>query len=198
MISFDHASLAQSLLEGDWDARWILADLLYEAGDDELAEFARNARRVNREGDLHLAIRLLPIREAIALGCALVDRGMTGKGTVRRHAWLLARLARVRRLVRKGAPPDHFAAEGRSLVNYRVAGSVGRDDHSLEDAAQSLGTALEQAESARAVGAAIANVARAMRRRTGYLSELEWQVERARQIFARLIESATDELYALP
>jgi hypothetical protein len=195
MIDFDRAALVLALLADDWDARWILADLFTESGETELAAYARDSRRVNREGDLYLAIQLLPVPEAIALACAMIERGMTGKGTVRRHAWLLARLARVRRLVRKGALPAEYVAEGGSLAHYRVTTSV-REDAALEAAAQSLGAALEQAESPPAACAAVAAVASAMRRRARSGPELEWQVQRTRQMIEKLLAAAGGQFAA--
>jgi len=198
MSRFNCCVLAHALLDGDWDARWVLADLLSESGDDELADFARIGRRINREGDLDLAVRILPCPEAIALGSAMLDRGMTGKGTIRRHAWLLARLARIRRLVRKNAKPEHLAAEGRALADYQVVTSAGRDDHYLQEAARSLGLALEHVETQSAVGLAVTSLARSVRshRRSGYLEELEWQVQRTQLLLAKLIAAEQVELPA--
>jgi hypothetical protein len=188
MIHFHRCVLVHALLDGDWDARWVLADLLSEAGDDELAAFARTGRRINRAGDLDLAIRLLPVREAIMLGCAMLDRGMTGKGTIRRQAWLISRLAQIRRLVRKNAAPEQLAAKGRALADYQVAIHFGRDDHCLQEAARALGVGLEQCETPSAVGLAIASLAHAVRRRARHLEELEWQVQRTQQMLAKLID----------
>lgn len=200
MSQFNRCVLAHALLDGDWDARWILADLLCEEGDEELAAFARNARRMTSDGDLDLAIRLLPFGEAISMGCAMLDRGMTGRGMVRRHAWLLARLSRIRRLVRSAAPVEQLAVEGQSLVNYQVAATPGRSDHALEDAARSLGAALEQADAASAAGIAVAALARSMRthRRGHYHEELQWQIDRTQQVLEKLIEATAQEPYALP
>jgi hypothetical protein len=200
MSRFNRCVLAHALLDGDWDARWVLADLLSESGDDELAAFARTSRRINLEGDLDLAVRLVPSREAIALGCAMLDRGMTGKGTIRRHAWLLARLARIRRLVRKKAEPQQLAAEGLALADYQAVASAGRDDHYLQEAARSLGLALEHIETQSAVGLAVTSLARSVRcnGRSGYLEELEWQVQRTQQMLAKLIDEEQDDLATEP
>jgi hypothetical protein len=200
MSQFNRFVLALDLLDGDWDARWVLADLLLDEGDDQLASFARNPRRINREGDLDLAICLVPFREAILLGCAIMDRGMTGRGTVRRHAWLLARLARIRRLVRKHGTVEQFVREGRALANYQVTASVVHHDCHLQDAAQSLGTALEQAESAPSVGIAVAALARSLRahRRYNSLDELHWQVDRTRQALEALLEQAAPQAIVEP
>jgi hypothetical protein len=121
MTQFHRLALAYDLLEGDWDARFVLIDLLSDVGDDELVEFARTHKQINRPGDLELAIRLLPVRKAILLGCAFLDRGMTGKGIIRRHSWLIARLAQVRRLIKSDVPIDQITRLGRALTGYEVA-----------------------------------------------------------------------------
>ena len=130
----------------------------------------------------------------------MLDRGMTGKGTIRRHAWLLARLARIRRLVRKNAEPQQLAAEGRALADYQVVASAGRDDHYLQEAARSLGLALEHIETQSAVGLAVTSLARSVRsnRRSGHLEELEWQVQRTQQVLAKLIDEEQDDLATEP
>ena len=67
MDGIDRYVLGLAVLEGDRDARKILADLLEEQGDRGLAAWARRckARSKNR---LDLAIMLLPYREALRLG----------------------------------------------------------------------------------------------------------------------------------
>jgi hypothetical protein len=181
MNQFHRYVLAHELLAGDWDARLVLADLLTESGEDELAEFARIGRRINRQGDLELAIRLLPARPAIALGCALLDRGLTGKGTVRRHAWLIARLAQVRRLLRKNAAAEQLVAKGQALADYQVVAHPWRDDGFLNEAAHALAAALDQVETPSAAALAIAALSRAMRRRIGRLDELECKWSRPKR-----------------
>ena len=187
MSQFHRLALAYDLLEGDWDARFVLIDLLCEAGNDELVEFAHNPKQMDRQGDMELAIRLLPVRPAIWLGCAFLERGMTGKGSVRRHAWLIARIAQVRRLLKTNAPLEQIIRLGYALSGYEVARHAGRADDVLQDAARSLGLALEEAETENAAAHAIVGVARAMRRRERFSNELGWQVEQTLDVLACLM-----------
>jgi hypothetical protein len=199
MSQFHRFALAYDLLEGDWDARFVLIDLLIEAGDDELVEFARTHKQMNRQGDLELAIRLLPVRQAIWLGCAFLDRGMTGKGNIRRHAWLIARLAQVRRLLRNNAPLAQIAALGRALAGYQVAQPTGRfNDYPIDEGARLLGIALEQVETEGAATPAVAAAARSMRRpRAKESVELEWQVEQTQDVLGGLIACLEPEMAPL-
>ena len=188
MSQLHRFALAYDLLEGDWDARMVLADLLSDEGEDELVEFARTYKRINRLGDLELVVRLLPARQAILLGCAFLERGMTGKGNIRRHAWLIARLAQVRRLLKNGEPVEKIIAQGRALTAYQVALRPGHlDDSLLQEAAHSLGNALDQLETESAATLAVASLARSMRRKARFQNELGWQVEQTQDVLARLL-----------
>lgn len=192
------------MMGGDHTARLVLADLLSDQGDQELADFALRTR-TTREGDLDLAIRVLPCPEVVELGCTFVEHIMTGKGTTHRHAWLLAKLALVRRLLRREASADQFAAAHRGLADYQSQGTPWRDERHLDGAARALAVAVqnafklarqlsrETAESADAAGLAVASVARSLRRhlrdwrRVGEVrKELESQIKGTRRLLEEL------------
>lgn len=66
MHSPDRYALALAMLDGDREARKILADLLEEQGERGLAQWAREGRRDKRR-TLEFAVVLLPCRLAIGL-----------------------------------------------------------------------------------------------------------------------------------
>jgi hypothetical protein len=69
----DRYALALAMLDGDRDARKVLADLLEEQGERGLAQWARQGR--NRlERQLDLAIMLLPPEVALILGAEFLDK----------------------------------------------------------------------------------------------------------------------------
>jgi hypothetical protein len=67
MDQIDRYVLGLAVLEGDRDARKILADLLEEQGDRGLAQWARRCQNRSHRR-LDLAIMLLPCRIAVRLG----------------------------------------------------------------------------------------------------------------------------------
>jgi len=84
MDQIDRYVLGLAVLEGDRDARKILADLLEEQGDRGLADWARRSGARDRER-LDVAIMLLPYRDAMRLGCefaAASTKQMTQESTV--------------------------------------------------------------------------------------------------------------------
>jgi hypothetical protein len=72
MDAHDRYILTLAMLEGDREARQILADLLEEQGDRGLAQWAREGRNRNRR-QLELAIMLLPCATAIELGVEFIE-----------------------------------------------------------------------------------------------------------------------------
>jgi hypothetical protein len=68
----DRYALALAMLEGDREARKVLADMLEEQGERGLAQWAREGRN-KAERRLDLAIMLLPCSEAIVLGAEFCD-----------------------------------------------------------------------------------------------------------------------------
>jgi hypothetical protein len=203
MSASDRYILALALLGGDRAARSVLADLLDEEGEPDLALFARRARH-SREGDLDLTLRLLPEREAVLLGCDYLDHLLGLDGGYYRHQWLLAQMSEVRRLVSRGGPGDHLSAAVLKLwyfVSDRQHGPV------LDEAVHAMGQSL-QALHARAAGEphecsagiAVASAARHLRKSSKAWGppretkrqrrELEWQIKRAQQVLQELIAAA--------
>jgi hypothetical protein len=84
MDQVDRYVLGLAVLEGDRDARKILADLLEEQGDRGLADWARKSGGKDRER-LDVAIMLMPHRDAMRLGCEFAaesTKHMTHEATV--------------------------------------------------------------------------------------------------------------------
>jgi hypothetical protein len=75
MYSPDRYALALAMLDGDRDARKVLADLLEEQGERGLAQWARQGRNKS-ENRLDFALMLLPCREAILLGADFLDESL--------------------------------------------------------------------------------------------------------------------------
>src|SRR5215510_3249864 len=102
MRRFNRWALALTLLNGDSTARFILADLLYEEGEDELALLAHSPRCQQRDSDLELVLRLLPSALVIELGCTFLEHVLSAQPLFPgwlprlRSSWLLDRLARIR------------------------------------------------------------------------------------------------------
>lgn len=82
MHSPDRYALALAMLEGDRDARKILADLLEEQGDRGLAQWARQGRHDKRR-TLAFALMLVPCRAAIELANDFVIHAFVQKAIVR-------------------------------------------------------------------------------------------------------------------
>src|SRR5688572_20368536 len=72
MPAHDRYALAISLLDGDREARKILADLLEEEGERGLAQWAREGRN-QKQRRLDAVVMLLPCRAAVALALDGVD-----------------------------------------------------------------------------------------------------------------------------
>jgi hypothetical protein len=72
MDSHDRYVLAIAMLDGDRDARKILADLLEEQGERGLAQWARQGSN-KRWQRIDFAIMLLPTRRAILAGAAFLE-----------------------------------------------------------------------------------------------------------------------------
>jgi hypothetical protein len=72
MSSPDRYALVLAMLEGDREARRVLADLLEDQGERGLAQWAREGRN-RAERRLDLAIMLLPCKQAILLGAEFCD-----------------------------------------------------------------------------------------------------------------------------
>jgi hypothetical protein len=208
MSALDTYILAQAILDGDFEAQLILADLLEEAGCPDLAADARDPL-LSQIGALEVAIQLLPVAQAVELGCHFIEHALDGK-RADRHAWLLAQLRRLRRFIDRGASAAQYAAAQRGLARYEDRESRWPRLGALETAAHSLAMALDHAsvlaasactkETSRPVrpaGIDIAAVARAMREycRHSVLPqggdrwsrlEGEWQIRRTRQALQKL------------
>lgn len=78
MDQVDRYVLGLAVLEGDRDARKILADLLEEQGERGLAQWARRSGGKDHQR-LDLAIMLLPHREALWLACDFATQAATGQ-----------------------------------------------------------------------------------------------------------------------
>jgi hypothetical protein len=78
----DRYALALAMLDGDRDARNVLADLLEEQGERGLAQWARNRNNQNHKR-LDLAIMLLPCRAAIHLTTHFIQHGFSDATDVR-------------------------------------------------------------------------------------------------------------------
>lgn len=81
MDAHDRYILALAMLEGDRDARKILADLLEEQGERGLAQWARQGHRSTYR-QIEFAIMLLPCVGALTFGTELVDYS-TSQSTAR-------------------------------------------------------------------------------------------------------------------
>jgi hypothetical protein len=192
---FDRYALCRYLLEGEASARLILADLLYEAGEEELAAFARGPHRRQREGELELVLRILPGGQAIELGCAFLEHVLTNERRwgsfftpASQPTWLLARLSRIRRLLHQRAPAPQLITQGRGLSAVPRQSFQIIDGLHLQEATECLGSALQEIESPRAPSLAIASLANILRSRLGiYRVELEWQIERTGQLLEKLL-----------
>jgi hypothetical protein len=75
MLAHDRYALALSMLEGDAESRTVLADLLEEAGDIELAQRARSRRRSTMR-TLQLGLDLLPCRTMIGFASETVKESL--------------------------------------------------------------------------------------------------------------------------
>ena len=219
MSALDTYVLAQATLDGDFDAQLILADLLEEAGCLDLAADSRDPL-LSQIGALEVAIQLLPVAQAVELGCHFIEHSLGGK-LADRHAWLLAQLRRLRRFIDRGASAAQYAAAQRGLARYEDRESRWPRLGALETAAHSLAMALDHAprvlassaytkeppRPARPVGLDIAAVARGMRdycrhsvlpRGGDRWSRLEgeWQIRRTCQALQQLCGAACTTLSA--
>lgn len=75
MHAHDRYALALAMLEGDVESRMVLADLLEEAGEVELAKRARSGRR-SKLRTLLLALDLLPCRTMIGFASEIVKESL--------------------------------------------------------------------------------------------------------------------------
>jgi hypothetical protein len=78
MDSHDRYVLAIAMLDGDRDARKILADLLEEQGERGLAQWARGGSN-QKHRRLDLALMLLPCRAAISLAVDFVEHAFPSR-----------------------------------------------------------------------------------------------------------------------
>jgi hypothetical protein len=199
MSAFDRYALAEALLAGNLSARWVLVDLLCDEGDFEEADFIRHTR-TTREGTLDLAIRQLPCPEVVELGCEFVEHA-AGDASAGLHS----QLARVRRLLRREATAEQFAAACRGLAGFSTQRRAWYDQplEVLDEAVQTLAAAVQAVApgaqmrhsataSRRAAGVAVTATARSLRdflqrqyRIKAKPRELDWQIKRTRQLLAQ-------------
>jgi len=83
MSAHDRYALAIALLDGDREARKILADLLEEQGDRGLAQWARGGGNAKHRR-LEFALMLLPCRDAIRLAMEFIQHVFTSRADTRR------------------------------------------------------------------------------------------------------------------
>jgi hypothetical protein len=90
-------------------------------------------------------------------------------------------------LLKKEVPLRRLTAEGRNLAATPRKAFPGVDGFHMQEAAHCLGSALEEMEHPAAAGIAIASLARVLWTHLGIKrQELEWQVERTRQMLEQL------------
>jgi hypothetical protein len=83
----DRYALALAILEGDRDARNVLADLLEEAGEVELAQQARSGRR-SRMKTILFVLNLLPCRTTIGYASEILkESGQLNRVVVSAQRW---------------------------------------------------------------------------------------------------------------
>jgi len=82
MYLYDRYALALAMLDGDRDARKVLADLLEEQGERGLAQWARQGSN-SKHKQLDFALALLPYRTAIALANGFVLHAFTEPSDIR-------------------------------------------------------------------------------------------------------------------
>jgi hypothetical protein len=150
MHAHDRYALALAILEGDREARTVLADLLEEEGDRGLAQWARGGSN-QKHRRLEFALMLLPGRAGIELAIVLVQHAFSSKADTTIHAgltgpisaWLQGEISgvavvdRCREFI--ASMPESWG------VRPRGARSVGRHNANLKEAVQSLAAAVESA-----------------------------------------------------
>jgi hypothetical protein len=109
MYSPDRYALALAMLEGDRDARKVLADLLEEQGERGLAQWARQGRNKS-ENRLDFALMLLPCREAILLGADFLEESLA-------HCYGVGPTERCAAIVRHWADGSATDVETRFALN---------------------------------------------------------------------------------
>jgi hypothetical protein len=150
MHAHDRYALALAILEGDRDARKVLADLLEEEGERGLAQWARGGSN-QKHRRLEFALMLLPGRVGIELAIVLVQHAFSSKADATIHDglsvhifdWLRGEISgvavvdRCREFI--ASMPESWG------VRLRGARNVGRHNANLKEAVQSLAAAVESA-----------------------------------------------------
>jgi len=81
MRSRDRLELLSAVILGDSDANFVLADLLEEEGNKEMAQFARGLKNLKPiERRLDFALAILPYRMTLRLGCEFLAAASARSG----------------------------------------------------------------------------------------------------------------------
>jgi hypothetical protein len=194
MNSFDCYAIADALLRGNQASRMILVDWLCDVGDEEEANFIRRASS-SRAGDLYVAIRQIPCPHVVELGCDFIEHCVDRKQTS-----LYSLLGRVRRLLKRGGPPQQTAAAVRSLAEYKsmerywydAAGFYAPDD-AVHSFANAFAAVVQPTDSPRAAAVAVTATSRLLRGANlggvwakKQRDQLGWQIKRTRELLGQL------------
>lgn len=200
--------LALAMLEGDKDAHKILGDLLEEAGERGLAQWARSPKKGKTSKRMDFVFAILPHELVAQLGCDFVDHlgaqrlGAPGTRLVRltrevverkeaTPEWLAwdASDVRVRRSVRPCLDGLHKIGQNVLTVAWHEqCGEAG----AAVNAAKSIQT--ETSQLARLVREAAETPDRAgsLPDRHKHADELQWQAQQVRGLLERLMQTGHD------
>jgi hypothetical protein len=211
MDAHDRYALAIALLEGDREARKVLADLLEEQGDRGLAQWARGGGNAKHRR-LDFALMLLPCGDAIRLSMEFMRHACGDRENarlLRSSEWIIDQWETGQRTAGELMSWCESVLAGLHPVNPAFCRNVARN-HLLEAIRCSVRAAECEAGGAnsgtprhwqtttghhlRVVAAACQKQAQPKRPPalpTPAPTEIDWQIERTRELFQRLLNSGS-------